>query len=178
DVGCPSGFASPSDLEQAILEFQQAHVTHVTTAEFVANFPNFTKIAEQQGFHPKYGIADSEGVATTKGALAPDYNNIANAIGIMQSRYGEEGTPGMTPSAGTARCNAIFQAHGRPPVYQQPVGFGGAACSELWMVAAAIGHTRALARSALASGLQAARSVDFSYPDGPNDFTGSQVTTG
>ena len=31
---------------------------------------------------------------------------------------------------------------------------------------------------ALAVGLQRARSLDFSYPNGPNDFSGSQVTLG
>jgi hypothetical protein len=178
DVSCPQGFANPSDLEQAILKFQQNGVTHVTTAEFNANFANFTKIAQQQGFHPKYGIADEGEVATTTGTLAPDYNNIANAVAITTSRYGEEHTPGIAPNPGTAKCNAIYQSHGRPPVYQQPVAFGGAVCDQMWMVAAAINHAPVLQRSAIATGLQTAKSVDFSFPYGPNDFSGPRTTTG
>ena len=30
DVGCPDGFANPSDIQQAILKFQGSGVTHVT----------------------------------------------------------------------------------------------------------------------------------------------------
>jgi hypothetical protein len=178
DVSCPQGFANPSDLEQAILKFQQNGVTHVTTAEFVANFANFTKIAQQQGFHPKYGIADEGEVAITSGTLAPDYNNVANAIAITNYRYGEEHTSGIAPNPGTTKCNAIYQSHGRPSVYQQPVAFNGAVCSQLWMVAAAIDHAPVLQRSALATGLQTAKSVDFSFPYGPNDFSGPRTTTG
>jgi len=150
----------------------------VTTAEFVANFANLTKIAEQQRFHPKYGIADEGEVAITTGTLAPDFNNIANAIAITNYRYGEEHTSGIAPNPGTTKCNAIYQSHGRPSVYQQPVAFNGAVCSQLWMVAAAIDHAPVLQRSALATGLQTAKSVDFSFPYGPNDFSGPRTTTG
>src|SRR5439155_1390010 len=58
DVGCPSAFATPSDLEQAVLKFRQAGVTHVTTVDFLGDFGSFTHIAQQQGFKPKYIMGD------------------------------------------------------------------------------------------------------------------------
>jgi hypothetical protein len=177
-VGCPAAFASPSDLEQAILQFQRAGVTNVTTTYFLGDFANFTNLAEQQRFRPQYGIGDDGTVNISYGSQHPDYANIQNAIAVTASRYGEERTPGLSPSAGTARCNAIFRSHGQPPVYGQPIGGGGLVCDELWMFQAAADHAGALARAGLAAGLQASRSVDFSYPEGPNDFTGPRVTTG
>ena len=177
DVGCPTAFDSPGDLEQAILTFKQQGVTNVTFVHDTADFSNFTTIAQQQGFSPKYGIGDEGIVAISYGSQKPNYQNIANAIAITTYRYGEERTPGYPPSAGTQRCNAIFAAKGQPPVYQQPIGQGGIVCSLLWMVQGAIDHEPALLRSDVAAGLQASKSVDFSFPYGPNDFTAPGTTT-
>ena len=179
DVGCPSAFANPGLLEQAILKFKQDGVTNVTEAHDIGDFPNFTTIAEEQGFHPRYGVPDDNLVSTTYGAQHPNYANIANAVAITADRIGEERTPGMTPNAATARCSAIFEARGGRSVYLQPGGFGGAACDQLWEAATAIQHAPSLVRSALAAGLESARSVEFAYPTGPNDFAvGPRVTTG
>lgn len=182
DLGCPSaGIADPSSMEQAILKFASAGVTNVTIADMAGSFSNFTTIAQQQGFHPKYGIPDETVIAISYGSQHPDYNNIAGAIAITASRYGEERTPGLAPSAATSRCNAIFEAHGQPALYQQGVIVGandGAMCDQLWMFKAAVEHAPVLSREALAAGLQAARSIDFSYPFAPNDFSGSHVTHG
>ena len=71
-----------------------------------------------------------------------------------------------------------MSAHKRPPVYQQPLGFGGQVCDELWMFAAALDHAPSLKRNALGAGLQAAKNVDFSYPWGPSDVSAPKVTFG
>ena len=39
-------------------------------------------------------------------------------------------------------------------------------------------HAPSLDRASFAQGLNRARSVEFSYPQGPNDFTGPRVMTG
>ena len=179
DLGCPSsGFASPSDLEQAILKFQEAGVTNVTEAQATADFANFTTVAQQQGFHPRYGIGDDGEIPTTHGTQHPDYSNIANAIAITGDRYGEEDTPGIQPSAASQRCNSIFTSKGEPSIYQQPVAFGGVACDQLWMLVNAIDHAPALQRTQVATGLQAVRTIDYSYPWGPNDFSAAHTTAG
>lgn len=177
DLGCPTGFASPSDLEQAVLKFKESGVTHLTEVGTVPNFGLFTKVAEQQGFRPKYGLPDEGEVAITASNEGPNQNNIANAIAITGGRFGEDVTPGMQPTRGTVACSAIYQANGMPPVYQQPLGAGGSACDDVWLLAGAINHAPTLQRRALAAGLQAAGSVEFSYPYGPNQF-GPGVTTG
>jgi hypothetical protein len=177
NFGCPAAFASPSDIQQAILKFQQAGVTHVSAYDFVVDFANFTRIAQQQGFRPKWGLPNDGEVATSTGVLAPNFDNIENAIAISDNRYGEERTS-IPQTAGTKRCEAIFTSKGRPKLAAQADAFGGIVCSQVWQFAAAVDHAPALQRTALSSGMQAARSVDFSYPMGPNDFSGARVTYG
>lgn len=175
-MGCPAAFPAPSDQEQAVLAFQRAGVTHVTTANFVGGLQGFTQAAQQQHFHPKYGIPDDYLVPISYGTQHPDYDNMDGAIAITANRNGEEHTPGMRPTGATARCNAILTAHGAPPVYEQPSGLGGMICSELWLFKAAVEHSPVLSREALAVGFQAAKTVDLAYPEGPNDLSGARNT--
>jgi hypothetical protein len=178
NVGCPNALANPADIQQAVLSFKRAGVTHVTTASFVGDFANFTKTAQQQGLRPRYGLADDALVAISRGSQAPDPDNIADAVAIAANRSGEETTPGSRPSAGTVRCNAAFKKYGNlGNVYTLPYGAGDA-CALVSMFDAAADHAPVLQRNALAAGLQRAKSVEMSFPQGPNDFTGNRVTTG
>jgi hypothetical protein len=177
DYGCPSAATiSPSDYQQAILKFRQSGVTHVTFVNLGGGFHNFTKIAQQQGFKPKYGFPDETITSTSYGTNSIDYNNIDGAIAISASRFAEERTPGMTPSPATAKCNEILKSRGLPTAYQQR--FGGTACNDVWMFEAAVERASTLTREAMAQGLKTAKSVDFAYPQGPNDFTGRRPTVG
>ena len=172
NVGCPSAFATPSVLEQAVLKFQQNGVTHMTHIDSI-DFTNFTQIAEQQGFRPKYGLPDISEFYVN-GSTSPNANNLNGAVGVSNGRSGEPTTPGLRPSAGTDRCNAAL--HGKSSVYRQYLM--GQICDEVWMFAAAVSHAPTLSQSALAAGLQASGSVDFSYPQGPSDFSTQGVTFG
>ena len=177
NFGCPAVFASPSDIQAAILKFKQANVTRMTAHQIVGDWSNFTKTAQQQGFKPKYGLPDESVIDVAYGSQGADPDNIAGAIAIAQGRSGEERTPGAVPSAGTAKCNAIYAAHGIQPVYKLAPG-AGYVCDQLWQFQAAITNAPALHPQALAIGLQRAKSIDFSYPGGPNDFSGTRQTTG
>jgi len=177
DFGCPAVFASPSDIQAAVLKFKENNVTRLTAHQLVGDFSNFSNVAQQQGFKPQYGLPDESIIDVAYGSQAPNPDNIAGAIAIAQGRSGEERTPGAVPSAGTAKCNAIYQAHGIKPTYQLAPG-AGYVCDQLWMFQAAITNAPALHPAALAAGLQRAKSIDFSYPGGPNDFTGTRQTTG
>jgi hypothetical protein len=177
DFGCPAVFANPSDIQAAVLKFKSANVTRLTAHQIVGDFANFSNVAEQQGFRPKYGLPDESIIDVAYGSQAPNSNNIVDAIAIAQGRSGEERTPGATPSAGTARCDAIYQAHGIAPTYKVPPG-AGYVCSQLWMFQAAINNAPVFRAEALAAGLQRAQSIDVSYPAGPNNFTGVRQTTG
>jgi hypothetical protein len=46
------------------------------------------------------------------------------------------------------------------------------------MFKAAVEHAPVLQASALAAGLQRTGSIDFAFPQGPNDFSGPGVTSG
>jgi hypothetical protein len=69
-------------------------------------------------------------------------------------------------------------AHGQPTPYKSSAGASGQMCNNLWLLKAAIEHAPAMQRNALAAGPQAAKSVEYSYPYGPNNFTGQNVTYG
>jgi hypothetical protein len=176
DVGCPSAQTPPNVVEQEVLTFKSQGVTHVTFLSDQATYYTFTSIAQQQDYHPKYGIPNDTEVSLDSPAL--DYNNLDGAIAIDSKRDAEETTPGMTRSAGTQRCDAIYVANHRPTVWDQGSSAGGLACNIIWMFAAAADHAPAMQRNALAAGLKTAGSVDFSWPDGPNDFRGDRTPAG
>ena len=178
DFGCPNALASPSDIQQAVLKFKSAGVTHVTTAAMVGDFANFTKTAEQQGFRPRYGIADDSVISLSYGTLRPDYNNIANTIAIAENRNGEERTPGTKRTAGTVRCDAALQKYGNLGTTYKLSATAGNACSLVWMFDAAVENATTIERTGLAPGLQRAKAVEFSFPQGPNDLSGVRNTTG
>jgi hypothetical protein len=176
DLGCPSTFASPADIQQAVLKFKSEGVSHALLVDMVPDAGAFTRSAEQQGFRPRYGFGD-DGMLSITGILSPDPDNIADALIVTTSRVGEQRTPGMTPTPGTQRCDAIYKAAGKPPTWQQNV-VAGTACSQLWMFQSAVAHAPALRPDALGAGLSATGTVEVSYPFGPNDLAGTGVTTG
>jgi hypothetical protein len=176
-VGCPSILALESDLQQAILQFRRDGVTHVFTLGMLGDMSAFTRDAKQQGFTPKYTIADDGLISISYGSQAPDPDNFANAIAITTNRGGEELTPGMTPTPGTQHCDKYYTAAKLPPTWKRPYAFGNM-CDQLWMLKAAVENAGVWKQDALAAGLQKAKSIDFSYPQGPTDFSGPKATTG
>ena len=180
NFGCSGAtpFGNPSDISQAVQDFKINGVTHVTFLDDNPDFGPFTNVADAQGFRPKYGLSDQNTIGSANSSTSNyNANNIDGALGITSTRYGEPDTPGLTKNDGTAKCDAIYASQGRPSSSQNQ-GVPGVACSEIWALAASINHAPALQRDALAAGLQAVGSIDWSYPYGPADFTGQQTTTG
>jgi hypothetical protein len=177
NVGCPAVFANETDLAQAVLTFKRDGVTHVLPGNFQGDIARFTSHAEQQSFRPKYGFPDEALLSIAGGSRAPDPNNIVNAVAITLGRDAEQRTAGLSPTPGTLKCNAYRKAAGLKPVYEVPAN-AGHACDQLWMLQAALSRAPQLSVSGLVSGLQQTKSIDFSFPQGPNDFTGNRVTTG
>jgi hypothetical protein len=70
-----------------VLKFQQAGVTHVTQAYAYGDFANFTNVAQEQGFHPKYGLPDDSITVAQEGGTGekPNAQNVAGAIVITPS---------------------------------------------------------------------------------------------
>jgi hypothetical protein len=175
DVGCPTATAPPSEMQQAVLDFKTAGVTHLVMVEDEIDFANFTSLAERQGFRPKYAIPAAM-IGQTYATSHPDYANIADSLVIAQTRHGEERTPGMAPTAATLKCDGWLKAKGRAPTWTTPVGIAGNDCFALAMFKAAVEHAPAVARNAVAAGLQAAGTLDLNYPGGPADFRAPYTT--
>ncbi|HUR76873.1 MAG TPA: ABC transporter substrate-binding protein [Acidimicrobiales bacterium] len=177
NLNCPAVFASETDMAQAINTFQRQGVTHVIPANAQGDIARLTAHAEQQEFRPKWGVPDEALLSIATGSRAPDPKNFANAIAVTLARDGEQDTPGMTPTAGTQRCNAYRKVAGLPPVYDVPAN-AGHACSQLWMLQGALNNAPELSVTAIQVGLQRTKSIDYSFPQGVNDFTAARVTTG
>lgn len=183
DVGCPQVFATPIDLQNAVRRFKAAGVNRVTYVQFLADFGSFTSDAQQQNFHPKYGLPDDQLVTLTQdGTLTkPNANNLNGAIAITLTRDGEENTPALRkhPTAPTVRCNKIVTKRGHlNSTYDELYAIGNA-CDNLWQFQAAVEHAPSVVTNALAAGMQASRTVPFSFPQAPNFFaTPGQTAAG
>jgi hypothetical protein len=177
NLGCPAGFSSPSVLQQAIIQFRRDGVTHLAT-DASADLQNFTKLAQSQGFRPQYLIPDNGIVATSgNAAFAPDPANFDGAIAITASQYGAIAS-GLPESEATLACDQVMIDHQLPKVYDSGVQFAGGVCNVVWTLVAAMVHAPTLSPDALADGLNAAGSIDYSFPYGPNDFTAPGTTWG
>ena len=179
NVGCPTGgSSSASTLQQAVLQFKQAGVNDVSEVQEFTDYVAFTKIAEQQGFNPTYLLPDEEVIADgISGPQKPDYTNMANAILVSTYSDGDQGPPIQPPSAGTTKCSKIMAASGQPSVYKY-VGAGGLFCDALWELQTAAEHTPKVEAKDLAAGLRAAGTVNYSFPEGPNNFKATSVPVG
>ena len=178
NLGCPAVFASEADMAQMTQTFIARGVTHVIGANVQGDIARITAHFEQQGFRPKWGLPDEALLSIATGSRAPDRNNIANAYAITLARDAEDNTPGMTPTAGTEHCNAYRKVAGLKPVWEVPANAGNS-CDQLWMFDGAFTNASRIERGpALQAGLQQTKSIDFSYPQAPNDFSGNGVTTG
>jgi hypothetical protein len=177
NMGCPQAFANPGDLENAIIQFKQAGVTNMTEVDELGDMANFTTIAQQQGLSPKWGLADDALFEINGGTQAPNPQNLNGAIGIAANRDGENNTPSLSssPTAGTAKCNAILQTVGYSVYGAAAIGN---ACDQMWMFQAAVDDAPQISQEALAAGLQKAGSIDFSFPQGPTNFTATGTTYG
>jgi len=164
---CPSsGFASPSDMAQAVNQFRLAGVTHVIPLTGGGSFStSFTNAAEGQRFRPKYALTDYQGIIlTTASAMKPNADNFDGGTAVTIGSYGMDTTPGFPLDAGTRRCQAILVRAGFTPDYTFGK-IGGGVCSALWSAEAAIKGARALTREALFPGLFNAGLVQLAYPN-------------
>jgi hypothetical protein len=173
NVGCPAGQDyTPAMLSQAVLSFKSAGVTNVTDAQAGSAMAVFTQVAAQQNYKPKYTLTNSEViVANFSGADAPNAANLGGAVNAVTSSYGEQTTPGYKPTAGTAKCNAIFKAAGQPTLYKQLDGYGGIACDYLWFVQALLDNAKSVQADKVAAAEHAIGSINYSYPATPVDYS-------
>src|SRR5206468_3980481 len=75
------------------------------------------------------------------------------------------------------RCDNYLKAAGMDPTYKQAAGAGNF-CDSLWMFKAALENAPVIRQDGMAAGLAKVKSIDFSYPQAPNQFSGNRVMTG
>ena len=177
NLGCPQALANPLDVQNAVAKFKRDGVTTVFGVQALADLGTFTSDAQSQGFHPHYALADDELVTVTQSGsfTKPNAANFNGALAIAFARDGEEHTSGAHPTAGTVRCNRIIAKQGLSTTYREKYAVGNA-CDAVWMLEAAVDHAPSIQQNALSAGLQAAKSVDFSFPQGPNSFSAAGET--
>ncbi len=179
DLGCPSAFASPSSIEQAVVKFKSDGVTTATIDNDLEDMQNITKLSQSQGFRPQWTIPDDGSVAISGNpSFAPDPNNFNNALAITPEQYGAQTTPGFKEDPTTLQCDQIMTSHGQPGAIASTDQFSGAVCNTAWMFAAAVDHAPSVAPDQVAAGLQRAGPVPFSFPYGPNSFSAPGTTWG
>ena len=171
-LGCPaSGTDTPAAMEQAVLNFKSAGVSDVMMLEIIDG-GLFTQIAQQQGYKPQYLYAENDAATdVTTGANAPNATNFNGAVDVLGGAYGEQSTPGHVPSGGTKKCNAIYEAAGKPSVYSQTTGYPGLVCDYLWFVQALLAHASTVHASNFPQDMKSMGTVAFSYPFAPTDFS-------
>ena len=177
DLGCSTAFASPSAIEQAVLKFKTDGVTTATISDSLADGQNISNISNSQGFHPAWILPDIGEIAVQNSSSGhPDSTEFEGATAITAGQYGA--IPAHFPEdAGTQRCDRVMTSHHLPTVYNSADQFAGSTCSLMWMLVAAV-HKAGLNQSALAAGLQATKTVQMSFPSGPNDFSVAGTTAG
>jgi hypothetical protein len=179
DLGCPTSFASPSAIEQAVVKFKSDGVTTATIDNDIKDTQNITKQSQAQGFRPRWAIPDLGTAAVTANpAFAPDPNNFDNALAITPQQYGANTSPGFKEDPTTVQCDQVMTSHGQPGVMSSPDQFAGVVCNLVSMFAASVNHAPSVAQDQLAAGLQRAGSVPFSFPDGPDNFSAPGTTWG
>jgi hypothetical protein len=179
DLGCPSAFAPPSAIEQAVVKFKSDGVTTATIDNAIQDTQNITRTSQSQGFRPQWAIPDTGLVVTTGNpTFAPDPNNFDNALAITPEQYGANNMPGFKESPTDVQCDQIMTSHGQPGVMASQDQFSGWVCDTAWMFVAALNHAPSVAQDQLAVGLQRAGSVPFAFPYGPNNFSAPGTTWG
>ena len=173
NLGCPAGQNdTPAAMEQAVLNFKNAHVTNVTEVD-LTDFALFTQVAAQQNYKPIYVLSDTAFAAALKqtGTGAVNPANADGAVDVVGGAYGESTTPNFQPTAGTKKCNDIFTTAGQPDVYAQEDGYGGVACNYLWFVQSLVNHAPSATAASLVPAMHTMGTPESSYVFGPVDFS-------
>jgi hypothetical protein len=164
----PDGFAPPSTMAQAVQQFKLAGVTNVIPLTGGGSFVVFTRLAQQQSFHPHYTITEYDGLmATSATSMSPDPDNFDGSVSISPSHIGELDSGLNDP--GTQQCMSILTSHGLPAGDVSAPG-GGIYCTIIEMFADAAAHDSDLSRTGLLAGLDQVGAVNFAYPYGPSLF--------
>ncbi|HWC33386.1 MAG TPA: hypothetical protein VG650_01040 [Mycobacteriales bacterium] len=173
DFGCPNDIPSPITVENAVLRFKSAGVTHVLDDGGVyENY--FSNDAANQHYRPKYMVGDQGSIALWDNrAFGPNPDNFAGALAITATQYGAENTAGATFNPQTHECDAAMKAKRLASATASPDGFAGVACTLVHQFVLAADNAPSLMRADLAAGLAAVGHADMPFPAGPANYVRS-----
>jgi hypothetical protein len=168
DVACPTnGFASPGDMEAAVLQHVRDNVTNLIPVIGGGSFKEYSAAAQRQGFKPKYTSTDYDGFEiTATGGTGPDVDNFDGTVSVSTTRIGEN-TSGLTDPA-TQHCIDVFKRHGLSADLVMPTSpssypEGGVYCSYFETFAAAVQKDPGLTRTGISVGLDKLGKVSMAY---------------
>ncbi|MBV9665296.1 MAG: hypothetical protein JOZ37_15115 [Actinobacteria bacterium] len=176
---CPAGgFASPAEMNQAVVQFERDGATNVIPLTGGGSFLSFSNAAESQHYRPKYLAVNYNGfLVTATTATKPNTDNFDGAMAITTAAYGMDTTPNYPVDAGTARCQKILVKAGFPP--SEVFGAqGGGVCSVLWASAIAINHATSLTRQSIIPALFNAGPIQLAYAATDTTYSAPYKTYG
>lgn len=109
-LGCDIA-AQPNQILQAVLQHKGDRVSHVFLATSNTNEQNYVKLADAQGFHPRYGMSDY-GESMTQSGAGNWVKSFDGAVGITSSHMGEFASGQSNPDL--KECDATMKRHGVP----------------------------------------------------------------
>lgn len=171
EFDCPSsGFAPPNQVSQAVTQHKLDGVTHVLPITGSGSFSNYTKIAQQQGFHPKYTTIDYFGLPSTSesAGTGPDAQNFDGSVMASLARWGEYNTD-LPPTPGATRCSQHFAASGMPGMSKSNRNIG-VVCNLLDLFVLMASKTPTLSQTTLGDGNASVGRFDAAYPSGDGVF--------
>jgi hypothetical protein len=173
DFGGCSTIPPPQQVEQAVLTFQSAGVSHVTDLSQVPKSGYFSKVAQTQNYHPKYNVsggAPSVFDSSSGSSAGPNAQNFNGAISITELSYGAQNSKNAPYSPATTACNNIMASAGLASVQKQGAFFAGETCNLMWMFQMAAQRTAPLVRTGLVQGLDQSGLWLQSFPGGQANF--------
>ncbi len=177
NLGCPTTFASPSDVAQAVLKFKTSGVTNATEVAAVGDLQKLhhdrgtARVQAEVGARRRPGRRN----CLRQSASEPQQHRQRHRHHAEPQRRGTHRRDDPDAGNGEVRCLA-HEPRVAPDL--SAAAARGNACNQLWMLKAAVENAPALAVDALGDGLRQSAAIDFSYPQGPNDFSKDGVTTG
>jgi hypothetical protein len=143
-----------AQLQNAVLQFQSAGVTHVIFDEYGAIIPFFfTTIAEDQGFRPRYGFTSVNLPGTIEQQAGP--SQLRNALGVswLPSQDVHTAKQDLRTGKGGAyqQCLKVVSDNGYPNPSRL---YSGTHCDNLFFLSAALAKTNNITPEGLKAGAE------------------------
>ena len=124
--------APPNEILQAVVQHKAAGVTHTFLASSLSNNQRYTSLADQQDFHPAYGVSDYGTATASNGTW---HASFAGAIGVTSTRRAEMNSGIKNPRV--QACERVVTAKGLRG-FTNDVDSAANVCDQFWFFKKAI----------------------------------------